>query len=88
MRQRVAAIVGVELPIARVEAKAKLSQNRTPEDVRGVIGGLGALLMRSLADQPDSPASVGSMEMDEPVEAVELVEPAGSTEPVGDGSTE
>ena len=36
------AIVGVELPIARVEAKAKLSQNRSPGDVAGAIAGLRA----------------------------------------------
>lgn len=34
------AIVGIELPITRVEAKAKLNQNRTPEDIRGAIDGL------------------------------------------------
>lgn len=34
------AIVGLELPIVRVEAKAKLNQNRTPDDIRGVIDGL------------------------------------------------
>jgi transcriptional regulator len=34
------AIVGVELVITRVEAKAKLSQNRPPADVDGVIAGL------------------------------------------------
>jgi len=34
------AIVGVELLISRIEAKAKLSQNRPPADVDGVIGGL------------------------------------------------
>jgi transcriptional regulator len=34
------AIVGVELLISRVEAKAKLSQNRPPADVEGVIAGL------------------------------------------------
>ncbi len=34
------AIVGVELLISRVEAKAKLSQNRPPADVDGVITGL------------------------------------------------
>jgi transcriptional regulator len=36
------AIVGVELVISRVEAKAKLSQNRPPLDVAGVIAGLRA----------------------------------------------
>lgn len=34
------AIVGVELLISRIEAKAKLSQNRPPGDVAGVIAGL------------------------------------------------
>lgn len=36
------AIVGVELLIHRVEAKNKLSQNRAPADVEGVIAGLRA----------------------------------------------
>lgn len=36
------AIVGVELRITRIEAKAKLSQNRSAEDVAGVIRGLAA----------------------------------------------
>ncbi|GGJ39374.1 FMN-binding negative transcriptional regulator [Paenarthrobacter histidinolovorans] len=36
------AIVGVELVITRVEAKTKLSQNRAPADVDGVIAGLRA----------------------------------------------
>jgi transcriptional regulator len=36
------AIVGVELLITRIEAKAKLSQNRPPADVEGVIEGLRA----------------------------------------------
>ena len=34
------AIVGVELQITRVEAKAKLGQNRSAEDLDGVISGL------------------------------------------------
>ena len=34
------AIVGIEIRIDRMIGKAKLSQNRTPDDVRGVIGGL------------------------------------------------
>ena len=34
------AIVGVELLISRIAAKAKLSQNRPPADVEGVIAGL------------------------------------------------
>ncbi len=36
------AIVGVELVISRVEAKAKLSQNRPSADVDGVVAGLTA----------------------------------------------
>lgn len=36
------AIVGVELVISRVEAKAKLSQNRPARDVDGVMRGLAA----------------------------------------------
>ena len=34
------AIVGVELVVSRIEAKAKLSQNRPEADVEGVIAGL------------------------------------------------
>ncbi|WP_229073352.1 FMN-binding negative transcriptional regulator [Actinoplanes sp. DH11] len=36
------AIVGVELRISRLEAKWKLSQNRSPADIDGVIDGLRA----------------------------------------------
>ena len=36
------AIVGLELQITRVEAKAKLSQNRPEADVVGVVAGLSA----------------------------------------------
>ena len=36
------AIVGVEILIERIEAKAKLSQNRSAEDVAGAIAGLDA----------------------------------------------
>jgi transcriptional regulator len=35
-------IVAFEIPIARLEAKAKLSQNKRAEDRRGVIAALGA----------------------------------------------
>lgn len=34
------AIVGIELPIARIEGKWKVSQNRSPEDRAGVVAGL------------------------------------------------
>ena len=33
------AVVGVELRISRIEAKAKLSQNRSPADIDGVVEG-------------------------------------------------
>ena len=36
------AIVGVELQITRIEAKAKLSQNRPAADIPGVVAGLAA----------------------------------------------
>jgi transcriptional regulator len=36
------AIVGVELVITRIEAKAKLSQNRPDGDIDGVVAGLAA----------------------------------------------
>jgi transcriptional regulator len=45
------AIVGVELVISRVEAKAKLSQNRPPADVEGIIAGL-----RERGDGPSAEA--------------------------------
>ena len=35
-------IVGLEISVVRVEAKAKLSQNRSEDDQRGVIAGLHA----------------------------------------------
>jgi transcriptional regulator len=35
------AIVGIEIAITRIEAKLKLSQNRSVEDVEGAIAGLG-----------------------------------------------
>ena len=36
------AIVGLELQITRIEAKAKLSQNRPVGDIAGVVAGLSA----------------------------------------------
>jgi transcriptional regulator len=35
------AIVGIEIPVARIEARWKMSQNRSPEEIDGVIAGLG-----------------------------------------------
>ncbi|HSO02967.1 MAG TPA: FMN-binding negative transcriptional regulator [Candidatus Limnocylindrales bacterium] len=34
------AIVGIEIQLTRVEAKAKMSQNKRPQDVRGIVDGL------------------------------------------------
>jgi transcriptional regulator len=42
VRAQLKAIVGVEVAIARLEGKWKMSQNRAPEDVEGVVAGLGA----------------------------------------------
>ena len=44
------AIVGVELAISRIDAKYKLSQNRSDEDVAGVVAGLEADDRTSMAD--------------------------------------
>jgi transcriptional regulator len=40
IRGQLKGIVGLEISVLRVEAKAKLSQNRSPADRRGVIDGL------------------------------------------------
>ncbi len=44
------AIVGVELLIDRLDAKLKLSQNRSTEDIDGVIAGLEAEGARAVAE--------------------------------------
>jgi transcriptional regulator len=49
IERMIRAIVGVELEVTRVEAKRKLSQNRTAEDVAGVVAGLAAGDDRSAA---------------------------------------
>ena len=41
VEKQLAAIVGLELPIARIEGKWKVSQNRPAEDRAGVVAGLG-----------------------------------------------
>ncbi|HEY6932884.1 MAG TPA: FMN-binding negative transcriptional regulator [Marmoricola sp.] len=53
LRKQLRAIVGVEMALERVEAKAKLSQNRSDADRTGVIDGLrrdGGARERELAD--------------------------------------
>ena len=53
VRKQLRAIVGLELTVERVEAKAKLSQNRSDADRAGVIRGLearGAARARLVAD--------------------------------------
>lgn len=47
------AIVGLELPVSRVEAKAKLNQNRTLADIAGAIAGLRSVGHDELADAMD-----------------------------------
>ena len=55
------AIVGVEMAVESVEAKAKLSQNRSEEDVAGVIEGLAGTSGQAVADAMQS-LSNGSSE--------------------------
>ena len=43
-------IVGVELTVTRIEGKAKLSQNRSEADRRGVVAGLGGEPTSGAAD--------------------------------------
>jgi transcriptional regulator len=47
------AIVGLELRISRLEAKAKLSQNRSDADIEGTISGLdaGSPMERAVAER-------------------------------------
>ena len=53
VRTQARAIVGLELRIARLEAKAKLSQNRSAPDIDGTIDGLrtGTPLERAVAEE-------------------------------------
>lgn len=43
IRAQLKGIVGIEIPIARLEGKWKVSQNRVPADREGVVAGLRAL---------------------------------------------
>ena len=54
------AIVGVEVIISRIEAKAKLSQNRSDADVAGVVAGLTARGDRSGAAAVERAATAKS----------------------------
>jgi transcriptional regulator len=58
------AIVGLEIRLTRVEAKAKMSQNKRPEDVQGIVTGLrhevgdgSALVTASWMEQHSVPAA-------------------------------
>jgi transcriptional regulator len=57
------AIIGIEVQLTRVEAKAKMSQNKRPADVRGVVDGLradgadSAVLTASWMEQNALPAA-------------------------------
>lgn len=61
---QVKAIVGIEIPIARIEGKWKMSQNRDAADRRGVVAGLrdehdphrNPLLAESVAGRLDGPS--------------------------------
>ncbi len=49
------AIVGIEIPIERIEGKWKLSQNRAEADRAGVVAGLGS------PDDPNGNAAMAEM---------------------------
>jgi transcriptional regulator len=56
IRQMGQQIVGIEIPISRIVGKWKVSQNRSPEDRRGVVAGLednGDARSREMADLVD-----------------------------------
>ncbi|MGY2873427.1 transcriptional regulator [Marmoricola sp. URHA0025 HA25] len=50
IEKQLRAIVGIELTVERIEAKAKLSQNRSDEDRAGVIEGLEDVGANDVAD--------------------------------------
>ena len=51
------AIVGIEVRLTRVLGKAKMSQNKQPDDVRGIVAGL-----RGDADSPGEPTALWMQE--------------------------
>jgi len=63
VEQMLKAIVGIEIPISRIEGKWKMSQNRPPADREGVVAGLrtdggpaGSALAELVAEAQKSPA--------------------------------
>jgi transcriptional regulator len=54
------AVVGVELRISRIEAKAKLSQNRPAADVEGVVAGFRSEGNAQMADAVQEARPAGS----------------------------
>ena len=50
MSKMLAGIVGLEIPIARIEGKLKLNQNRSKSDVSHVIGGFESIKDSMLQD--------------------------------------
>mgnify|MGYP001587275498 CR=1 FL=1 len=49
IEKQIAAIVGIEIPITRLTGKWKVSQNRSPADRAGVVGGLAVAPDRDAA---------------------------------------
>jgi transcriptional regulator len=60
LRRDLPAIVGFEIPIARLEGKLKLNQNRSPADRRGVV----AALSRSAESADRAVAAMMSAQLD------------------------
>jgi transcriptional regulator len=62
VRTQARAIVGLELRIARLEAKSKLSQNRSEGDIVGAIDGLatGTPMERAVAEAMRHPSELGA----------------------------
>jgi transcriptional regulator len=61
VRGQLRAVVGVELQITRVEAKAKASQNRPAADVEGVVRGLRKRGEVAMADEVETRAATRRM---------------------------
>jgi transcriptional regulator len=58
VRSQLRGIVGLRLPMARIEGKRKMSQNRSAEDRAGVAAGLAA------SERPGDRASAGLVPLD------------------------